>query len=136
MFRYGAAPEFARSSIVTNRAHVLLWTDSTAAYLDAIKAAGLADRVAIDTLPRKDKPSADQLARTEALMAGAVPAGLLAGMPASPPPSRIPGIGRCGRAGPAAALQCVDSDCMSPRGLLRLCRPIAGGGEGDRDAAL
>ena len=53
----------ARSSIVTNRAHVLLWTDSSAAYLDAIKAAGLADRVAIDTLPRKEKPSADQLAR-------------------------------------------------------------------------
>jgi phosphoglycerate dehydrogenase-like enzyme len=66
---------------VTNRAHVLLWTDSTAAYLDAIKAAGLADRVAVDTLPRKDKPSADQLARTEALMAGAVPAGLLPSMP-------------------------------------------------------
>ena len=78
MIRYGAAPEFARSSIVTNRAHVLLWTDSSAAYLDAIKAAGLADRVAVDTLPRKDKPSADQLARTEALMAGAVPAALLA----------------------------------------------------------
>jgi phosphoglycerate dehydrogenase-like enzyme len=66
---------------VTNRAHVLLWTDQTADYLDAIKAAGLADRVAIDTLPRKDKPSADQLARTEALMAGAVPAGLLPSMP-------------------------------------------------------
>ena len=55
---------------MTNRAHVLLWTDNTAAYLDAIKAAGLADRVAVDTLPRKEKPSADQLARTEALMAG------------------------------------------------------------------
>jgi len=66
---------------MTNRAHILLWTDSTAAYLDAIKAAGLADRVAIDTLPRKDKPSADQLARTEALMAGGVPAGLLPSMP-------------------------------------------------------
>ena len=66
---------------MTNRAHVLLWTDQTAAYLDAIKAAGLADRVAIDTLPRKDKPSADQLARTEALMAGGVPAGLLPTMP-------------------------------------------------------
>ena len=66
---------------MTNRAHVLLWTDSTAAYLDAIKAAGLADRVAVDTLPRKNKPSADQLARTEALMAGAVPAGLLPSMP-------------------------------------------------------
>ena len=31
MIRYGAAPEFARSSIVTNRAHVLLWTDNTGA---------------------------------------------------------------------------------------------------------
>ena len=40
---------------MTNRAHILLWTDQTAAYLDAIKAAGLADRVAIDTLPRKDE---------------------------------------------------------------------------------
>ena len=66
---------------MTNRAHVLLWTDSSSAYLDAIKAAGLSDRVAIDTLPRKERPSADQLARTEALMAGAVPAGLLPKMP-------------------------------------------------------
>jgi phosphoglycerate dehydrogenase-like enzyme len=64
-----------------NRAHVLLWTDNTAAYLDAIKAAGLADRVAIDSLPRKDKPSAEQLARTEALMAPVVPPGLLPSMP-------------------------------------------------------
>src|SRR5260370_36930531 len=81
MIRYGAAPEFARSSIVTNRAHVLLWTDSSAAYLDAIKAAGLADRVAVDTLPRKDKPSADQLARTEALMAAPGPRGPVHALP-------------------------------------------------------
>lgn len=66
---------------MTNRAHVLLWTDQTAAYVDAIKAAGLADRVAIETLSRKDKPSAEQLARTEALMAGGVPPGLLPSMP-------------------------------------------------------
>src|SRR6476619_196492 len=66
---------------MTSRTPVLLWTDSTAAYLDAIKAAGLADRVAIDTLPRKDKPSAEQLARTEALMAPVVPPGLLPSMP-------------------------------------------------------
>ena len=66
---------------MTNRAHVLLWTDNTATYLDAIKAAGLADRVAVDTLPRKEKPSADQLARTEALMAATVPPGLLPTMP-------------------------------------------------------
>lgn len=66
---------------MTNRAQVLLWTDSTAACVDAIEAAGLSERVAIDTLPRKDKPSADQLARTEVLMAGGVPAGLLPAMP-------------------------------------------------------
>jgi phosphoglycerate dehydrogenase-like enzyme len=66
---------------LTNRAHVLLWTDQTAAYLDAVKAAGLADRVAIETVPRKEKPSAEQLARTEALMAAGVPPGLLPSMP-------------------------------------------------------
>lgn len=65
----------------TNRSHILLWTDAPAAYLDAIQAAGLAERVAVDTLPRKEKPSAEQLARTEAMMAGAVPVGLLPAMP-------------------------------------------------------
>ena len=67
--------------MTTNRAHILLWTDQPKTYLDAIQAAGLAERVAVDTLPRKEKPSSDQLARTEALMAGAVPAGLLPTMP-------------------------------------------------------
>ncbi|MCX7362982.1 MAG: D-2-hydroxyacid dehydrogenase [Alphaproteobacteria bacterium] len=66
---------------MSNRLNVLLWTDSTAAYLDAINAAGLADQVAVETLSRKDKPSADQLARTEAMMAGGVPPGLLPSMP-------------------------------------------------------
>ena len=66
---------------MTSRTHVLLWTDSAAAYLDAIKAAGLADRVAVDTLPRKEKPSAEQMARTEALMAYAVAPGVLPAMP-------------------------------------------------------
>jgi phosphoglycerate dehydrogenase-like enzyme len=66
---------------MTASAHVLLWTDSTAAYLEAIKAAGLADRVVVDTLPRKEKPSADQMARTEALMAYGAPPGLLPAMP-------------------------------------------------------
>jgi phosphoglycerate dehydrogenase-like enzyme len=61
--------------------HVLLWTDSTAAYLDAIKAAGFVDRVAVDILPRKERPSAEQMARTEALMAYGAPAGVLPGMP-------------------------------------------------------
>lgn len=66
---------------MTNHPHVLLWTDNTAAYMEAIKAAGLADRVTVDSLPRKEKPSAEQLARTEALMAATVPAGLLPTMP-------------------------------------------------------
>jgi phosphoglycerate dehydrogenase-like enzyme len=66
---------------VTHRTHVLLWTDSTAAYLDAIKAAGLADRVAVETLPRKERPNAEQMTRTEALMAYGAPPGLLPAMP-------------------------------------------------------
>ena len=60
---------------------VLLWTDSTDAYLDAIEAAGLAHRVELDTVPRKEKPSAEQMRSTEALMAYAVPPGLLPAMP-------------------------------------------------------
>ena len=67
--------------MTSSSTHVLLWTDSTAAYLDAIKAAGLADRVAVDTLPRKAKPSAEQMGRTEALMAHTVPPGILPAMP-------------------------------------------------------
>ena len=66
---------------MTSRPHVLLWTDSTVAYVDAIKAAGLADRISLQTLPRKEKPSAEQMARTEALMAYDVPPGLLPAMP-------------------------------------------------------
>jgi phosphoglycerate dehydrogenase-like enzyme len=66
---------------MTQRARILLWTDSSAAYVDAIKAAGLAERVEIDTLPRKEKPSAEQMARTEALMAYVVPPGVLPAMP-------------------------------------------------------
>ena len=63
------------------RTHVLLWTDSTAAYLDAIKAAGLIDRVTVDTLPRKQTPSAEQMAGTEVLMAYGASPGLLPAMP-------------------------------------------------------
>lgn len=66
---------------MTPRTHVLLWTDATAPYIDAIKAAGLADRVVVDTLARKEKPSAEQMARTEALMAYTVPPGVLPAMP-------------------------------------------------------
>ena len=66
---------------MAHRTHVLLWTDSTAAYLDAIAAAGLAGRVAVETLSRKEQPSAEQKARSEALMAYTAPPGLLPAMP-------------------------------------------------------
>ncbi len=66
---------------MNSRTQVLLWTDSAAAYLEAIQAAGLGERVAIDTLPRKDKPSPEQMARTEVLMAYGAPPGLLPAMP-------------------------------------------------------
>jgi phosphoglycerate dehydrogenase-like enzyme len=61
--------------------NLLLWADNTAPYLDAIKAAGLDKRVAIETLPRKEKPSAAQMAKTEVLMAYGAPQGLLPAMP-------------------------------------------------------
>lgn len=64
-----------------NAVRLLLWTDNTRPYTDAIKAAGLADHVVIDTLPRKEKPSPEQLAETEALMVPTVPPGLLPTMP-------------------------------------------------------
>jgi phosphoglycerate dehydrogenase-like enzyme len=66
---------------VAGRTHVLLWTDSTAAYIDAINKAGLTGRIIVDTLPRKATPSAEQLARTEALMAYTAPPGVLPAMP-------------------------------------------------------
>lgn len=66
---------------MTSRTHVLLWTDSTGAYLDAIASAGLADRVMVDSLPRKDKLSAEQMERTEVLMTIGVTPGILPAMP-------------------------------------------------------
>jgi phosphoglycerate dehydrogenase-like enzyme len=58
--------------------HLLLWTDGPTPYTNAIAAAaGLASRVTVDTLSRKDQPSASQLAQTEALLAWGAPPGLL-----------------------------------------------------------
>jgi phosphoglycerate dehydrogenase-like enzyme len=56
---------------------VLLWTDGPKPYLDAIAAAGLAERVAVETLSRKDTPTQAQRADTEAMLAWGAPAGLL-----------------------------------------------------------
>jgi phosphoglycerate dehydrogenase-like enzyme len=56
---------------------VLLWTDAPAPYVDAIAAAGLTERVAIEPLARKDTPTQAQRADTEALLAWGAPSGLL-----------------------------------------------------------
>lgn len=66
---------------MTDPARILLWTDSPNAYIEAIEAAGLAARVRVDTVPRKEKPSPEQLSATEALMAVGAPAGVLPAMP-------------------------------------------------------
>jgi hypothetical protein len=62
-------------------AHILLWTDTPAAYLDSIAAADLATRVVVQTLPRKETPSAGQRAAVEAMLAWGAPPGLLPEMP-------------------------------------------------------
>ena len=64
-----------------NIPNLLLWTDSPGPYIDAIRNAGLADRVAIEALGRKNAPSEAQRANTHVLLAAGVPAGLLPSMP-------------------------------------------------------
>ncbi|HVZ09234.1 D-2-hydroxyacid dehydrogenase [Rhodopila sp.] len=66
---------------MTNRPHLLLWTNNPGPYLDAMQAAGLADRVAADTLPLREKPSEAQCRQTNVLMVPHVPPGLLRQMP-------------------------------------------------------
>lgn len=58
-------------------ARILLWTDTPAAYLDAIAAADLASRVTVEALSRKDTPTQAQRADTEAMLAWGAPVGLL-----------------------------------------------------------
>jgi phosphoglycerate dehydrogenase-like enzyme len=60
-----------------NTANLLLWTDTPGPYIAAIRDAGLADRVRIETLARKEKPSGTQRAEAQVLLAVGVPAGLL-----------------------------------------------------------
>ena len=66
---------------MTTRPQILLWNPSPAPYVEAIKAAGLADRVVIHTLAPGAKPSAEQLEQAEVLMAYTVPPGVLGAMP-------------------------------------------------------
>ena len=56
---------------------LLLWTDAPGAYIAAIEAAGLAGRVAVESLPRKDIPTQAQRADAEAMLAWGAPPGLL-----------------------------------------------------------
>jgi phosphoglycerate dehydrogenase-like enzyme len=56
---------------------VLLWIDGPGPYVDAIAAAGLAERVAVEALPRKDTPTQAQRAEVEAMLSWGAPAGLL-----------------------------------------------------------
>jgi phosphoglycerate dehydrogenase-like enzyme len=60
-----------------NPTRVLLWTDAPAPYVDAIAAAGLSDRIAVEALARTDTPTQAQRADTEAMLAWGAPAGLL-----------------------------------------------------------
>src|SRR3954447_6571873 len=64
-----------------NPTRLLLWHDNPGPYVEAIAAAGLAPRLRVESLSRKESPSAEQMAETEALLAWGVPAGLLPRMP-------------------------------------------------------
>jgi phosphoglycerate dehydrogenase-like enzyme len=64
-----------------NPTHVLLWTDGPTPYIQAIAAAGLLDRVAIETLARGDRPTDAQRDQTEAMLAWGASPGVLPGMP-------------------------------------------------------
>ncbi len=68
-------------SRITRKPQLLLWTQAPAPYVEAIQAAGLADRVLIDTLAPGAKPSAAQMEQVEVLMAYTVPPGVLGAMP-------------------------------------------------------
>src|SRR3954454_24842833 len=74
-------PANAEEAAMQNRPHLLLWTDSPGPYIDAIRNAGLADRVAIDTLARARQPSEGQRASTTVLLAAGAPPALLPTMP-------------------------------------------------------
>jgi len=60
---------------------ILLWTDASKPYIEAIAAAGLADRVRVEALARTEQPTQAQRADTVAMMAMGAPAGLLPTMP-------------------------------------------------------
>ena len=60
---------------------LLLWTDAPGPYAETIEREGLAGRVAVEALARKDRPSDAELAETQATLAWGAPPGLLPRMP-------------------------------------------------------
>ena len=62
---------------MTAPTRILLWTDTPAAYQQAIADAGLAPRVTVETLPRGQTPSDEQCDTVEAVLAWGAPAGIL-----------------------------------------------------------
>ena len=62
---------------MTNRTRILLWTDTPGPYIEAIAAAGLEPRVAVESLGRATQPSEAQMAETEVILGWGAPAGLL-----------------------------------------------------------
>lgn len=60
---------------------VLLWLNEAEVYRDAVERAGLAQRVALHTLPANGKPPSEVLAGCEAMLAWRVPPGLLGRAP-------------------------------------------------------
>ena len=59
----------------------LLWLDQAEVYREALERAGLGDRLDLQLLRNEQQPSAEQLARTQTLLARQAPPGLLAQMP-------------------------------------------------------
>jgi phosphoglycerate dehydrogenase-like enzyme len=66
---------------MTTRPNVLLWAQNTAPYVEAIKSAGLAERINLQLLPPSEKLSAEQLAQAEVLMTYNIAPGVLGNMP-------------------------------------------------------
>lgn len=60
---------------------LLLWTDGAEPYARAVEAAGLAERLRVETVARAASPSAAQLAEAEALLSWGPPPGMLDRMP-------------------------------------------------------
>ena len=85
-----------------NKPNLLLWAQSPAPYVEAIKEAGLADRVVVHTLAPSEKPSAEQLQQAEVLMTYNIPPGVLVSVTsklmkcnARPPPANGRTFGFC-----------------------------------------